>query len=128
MPTHNLSKSFQTRSVALIGASARPGSVGRTVLENLQQAGFGTEIYPINPKHASLLGLTSYPSIRALPHPPDLTIIATPAVTVPGLVSECGEAGLSGLIILSAGFSEVGSEGRAIESELSRNIDRFPDM
>jgi acetyltransferase len=128
MPTHNLSKIFQPRSVALVGASARPGSVGRTVLENLQRAGFGSEIYPINPKRTSLLNLTTYPSVGALPHPPDLAIIATPAESVPGLITECGEAGVPGVIILSAGFSEVGSRGRSIEADLARNIDRFPDI
>src|ERR1051326_953168 len=128
MPTHNLSKIFQPRRVAFIGASARPGSVGRTVLENLQRAGFGSEIYPINPKHTSLLGLPTYPSVTALRQPPDLTIIATPADTVPGLIVECGTAGGPRVIILSAGFSEVGQRGRQIEVELAHAIDQFPDM
>src|SRR6476620_8412688 len=118
MPTHNLSKIFQPRSVALIGASGRAGSVGRTVLENLQQAGFGTQIFPVNPKHTTLSGLSTYPAIGSLPVTPDLAIIATPAETVPGLVNECGEAGIAGLIILSAGFSEVGDRGRQCESQL----------
>ena len=128
MPTHNLSKIFHPRSVALVGASPRLGSVGRTVLENLQRAGFGSEIYPINPKHTSLLGLPAYPFISALPKAPDLAIIATPAESVPRLVCECGEAKVPGLIILSAGFREVGPRGSQIEAELERNIARFPDM
>jgi acetyltransferase len=128
MPTHNLSKIFQPRSVALIGATERTGSVGRTVLENLQHAGFGAPIYPINPKYKTLAGLKAYPSIQALPLTPDLAIIATPAETVPELVTECGEAGVAGLIILSAGFSEVGDRGREFERQLAQNIDRFPDM
>ncbi|HVT28191.1 MAG TPA: bifunctional acetate--CoA ligase family protein/GNAT family N-acetyltransferase [Lacipirellulaceae bacterium] len=128
MPTHNLSKIFQPRSVALIGASERPGSVGRTVLENLQRTGSGSQIFPINPKHSSLLGLTAYPSIGAVPHPPDLAIIATPAETVPSIVHDCGEAGVPGIIILSAGFGEVGRQGREIEAGLVRNIAKFPDM
>jgi acetyltransferase len=128
MPTHNLSKIFQPRSVALIGATERSGSVGRTVLENLQRAGFGSGIFPVNPKYSSLLGLTAYSSMIALPHEPDLAIIATPAETVPALICECGEAGVPGVIILSAGFSEVGADGREIEAELSRTIERFPDM
>jgi acetyltransferase len=98
------------------------------VLENLQRAGFGNQIFPVNPKHSSLLGLPAYPSISSLPHPPDLTIIATPAASVPGLVSECGEAGVVGVVILSAGFREVGAYGSRIEAELERNIGRFPDM
>ncbi len=98
------------------------------MLQNLQRAGFGSEIYPINPKHTSLLGLRAYPSVSALPAPPDLTIIATPSAGVPRLVCECGAAGVLGLIILSAGFREVGPLGSQIEAELERNIARFPDM
>ena len=90
--------------------------------------GFGSKIYPINPKHTSLLGLATYPSVGQLPSPPDLTIIATPAETVPGLVTECGKAGVLGVIILSAGFSEVGPRGCEIEAELAHEIDRFPHM
>ena len=88
MPTQHLSKIFQPRSVAVLGASAKPGSVGRTLLENLQRAGAGMQIYPINPKYDALLGLTAYPSIQSLAAPPDLAVIATPAKTVPGLVRE----------------------------------------
>ena len=128
MPTQNLAKVFQPKSVAVLGASSRVGSVGRTVLENLQRAAFPGEIFPINPKYDALLGRQAYPSIRALAHPPDLAIIATPAATVPGLVRECGEAGVPGLIILSAGFSEVGPHGRELESELARTAASFPDM
>ncbi len=128
MPTQNLSKIFQPKSVAVLGASTRNGSVGRTVLENLQRAGVGKAIYPINPKYDSLLGLTAYPSVRALAGPPDLAVIATPAETVPGLVRECGEIGVLGVIILSAGFGEVGGHGREIEAELTRAASDFPDM
>jgi acetyltransferase len=128
MPIQNLSKIFKPHSVAVVGASARPGSVGRTVLENLRQAGFRGEIFPINPKHDSLLSMPTYASISALPHAPDLTIIATPATTVPSLVRECGQAGVLGIIILSAGFNEVGPAGKEIEAELARSIAEYPHM
>ncbi len=128
MPTHNLSKIFRPQHIAVVGASERAGSVGRTVLENLHQAGFRGDIYPVNPKHKSLLGRPVYASIGALPKRPDLAIIATPAVTVPGLINELGEAGVPGVIILSAGFSEVGAPGREIEAELVQNIAHYPDM
>src|SRR5689334_4409180 len=108
MVTQNLSKIFHPQSVAVIGASEKRGSVSPTVLENWQRSGAGLEIFPINPKYNSLLGATTYPSIQALKSPPDLVVIATPAATVPGLVRQCGEAGVLGMIILSAGFREVG--------------------
>ena len=128
MPIRNLSKIFQPRSVAVIGASIELGSVGRTVLENLQRAGFTGDLYPVNPKYESVLNLRAYPSIDKLPGTPDLAIIATPAVTVPALVGDCGEAGVRGLIVVSAGFREVGASGQAIEAELERNVAKFPDM
>lgn len=128
MPTQNLSKIFHPENIAVIGASSRPASVGRTVLENLQRAGFPGDIYPVNPKYESLLGLPSYPSISALPRQPDLAIIATPAATVPTLVRECGENGVVGLIVLSAGFREVGAAGQAIEQELAGVVGEFPGM
>ena len=109
MPTHNLSKIFCPKSIAVVGASEKPGSVGRTVLANLQLAKFPGPLYPVNPKHETLLTLPTFPSVGVLPCVPDLAIIATPARTVPSLICECGTAGIRGLIILTAGFREVGS-------------------
>jgi acetyltransferase len=128
MPTQNLCKIFRPRSVAVIGASAKPASVGRTVLENLQNGGFPGKIYPVNPNHDSLLELPTYPSVDELPESPDLAIIATPAATVPGVVRCCGERQVPGLIILSAGFREVGLAGEAIETELAAEAAKFPEM
>ncbi len=98
------------------------------MLENLQRAGAGKEIYPINPKYESLLGIAAYPSIGAVKSMADLAVIATPAETVPGLVRECGAAGVLGMIILSAGFSEVGPRGKELESALARASAEFPNM
>lgn len=111
-----------------MGASAKPASVGRTVLENLQQGGFPGKIYPVNPKHDSVLELPAHRSVAELPEPPDLAIIATPAATVPSVVRQCGEKGVPGLIILSAGFGEVGRTGQAVEAELAAEAAKFPDM
>ena len=128
MPTQNLSKIFRPRSVAVVGASSKPASVGRTVVENLQQAAFPGPIYPVNPKHKSLLELPAYASVAELPAIPDLAIIATPAASVPSVVNECGERGIKGLVILSAGFREVGRAGAAIEANLAAVIAKFPEM
>lgn len=128
MSSLNLAKIFRPNSVAVVGASAKAESVGRTVLENLQQARFPGPIYPINPKYQSLLGLPVFASVRELPSCPDLVVIATPAASVPAIVSECGEKGVPGLVILSAGFREVGGAGRIVEAELELQLARFPGM
>jgi acetyltransferase len=128
MPTHNLSKIFQPQSIAIIGASDTPGSVGRTVLENLKQGKFAGPLYPINPKYSSVQQLAAYPSVEVVPSVPDLAIIATPATTVPALINECGDAGIRGLVILSAGFREVGTAGEELEATVAQQLARFPEM
>ena len=128
MSVENLSKVLRPQSVAVIGASSKEGSVGQTVLKNLIDSEFPGDIFPVNPKHDSLLGLKNYRSVEELPRAVDLAIVATPATTVPQIVSSCGEKGILGLIVLSAGFREVGEQGRAIEAEVQRELDRFPGM
>ncbi len=128
MATQNLSKIFHPQSIAVIGASDREGSVGRTILENLQRCGFEGEVHAVNPQHSSVLGVRSFPSVQELPEAVDLAIIATPAPTVPGIARDCGERGIQGLIIVSAGFREAGATGKAIEDELAEVIAKFPGM
>src|SRR6476469_6147354 len=91
---------FSPQSVAVIGASERAGSVGRTVLWNLISSPFGGTVFPVNPNRPGVLGIKAYPNIAAVPAPLDLAIIATPAPTVPGIIGECVEAGVKGAIIL----------------------------
>ncbi len=128
MPVRNLNRIFQPRSVAVIGASAKPGSVGRTVLRNTIDAGFPGPIYPINPKHETLEDLPCYKSISATPEPPDLAVICTPSKSVPSVVRECGEAGVLGLIIITAGFREAGSEGVELQKQLKAEAAKFDGM
>ena len=109
---------FSPRSVAVVGASERPGSVGRTVLWNLISNPFGGTVYPINPQRPNVLGIKAWPSLRALPEPVDLAVIVTPAAVVPGAIRECAELGIRGAIILSAGFKETGAEGARLEREI----------
>ncbi len=109
---------FKPQSVAVIGASERPGSVGRTLLWNLISNPFGGTVYPVNPKRSNVLGIRAYSSVRDIPEPVDLAVIATPAPTVPGVVQECVEAGVKGAIIISAGFKEIGEEGRRLEEQI----------
>jgi acetyltransferase len=102
---------FSPRSVAVIGATERPHSVGRTILTNLLNHQFGGTVYPINPNRPSVLGIKTWPSIQAVSDRVDLAMIVTPAHTVPGLVAECVEAGVGGAVIITAGFRETGAEG-----------------
>ena len=96
-----LTAMFAPKSVALIGASEKPGSVGRALLENLQS--FRGGAFPINPIHWTLLGQKTFSTIRDAPENVDLAVIATPAATVPGIVAECATAGVKGAVIISAG-------------------------
>lgn len=120
----NLDIFFHPQTVAVIGASERVGSVGRTLLWNLISSPFGGTVFPVNPKRRSLLGITAYPSVSDLPVPIDLAIIATPAETVPAVVEQCAAAGVKGAIIISAGFREVGPAGQALEEAVSRAAER----
>jgi acetyltransferase len=86
------------RTVAVIGATEVPNSVGRTIMENLQ--GFEGTVYPVNPKRATVLGVKAYPKIGDTPEPVELAIISTPAVTVPNLISECAAAGVKGAVVI----------------------------
>jgi acetyltransferase len=111
---------FAPRSVAVVGASERPGSVGRTLLWNLISNPFGGVVYPVNAHRPSVLGIRAYPSMSALPEPPELAVIVTPAATVPAVVSDCARVGVRALIIISAGFKEIGEQGVRLEQEILR--------
>jgi acetyltransferase len=113
-----LSFIFAPATVAVIGASDSPGSVGRTLLWNLISNPFGGTVFPVNPKHRSVMGIKSYASIAEVPDGVDLAIIATPARTVPGIVRECVAAGVKGAVIVSAGFKEIGTSGIELEQQI----------
>jgi acetyltransferase len=104
---------FAPKSVAVIGATEKEGSVGRAVLENL--AGFKGRVFPINPKRSTVLGRAAFANIAALPEVPELAVIVTPAASVPGLIRECVAKGVPSAIIISAGFKEIGPSGAAME-------------
>src|SRR3954464_13485944 len=112
---------FRPQSVAVIGATDREASVGKTVLVNLR-AGFPGAVYAVNPTRTTVLGAPAYPSIAAVPAKVDLAIIVTPATTVPGLVRECVQAGVGGAVIISAGFRERGAEGAALERAIREEL------
>jgi acetyltransferase len=105
------------RSVAVIGATERAGSVGRTVFWNLIRNPFGGTVYPVNPQRPSVLGVRSYPSVADLPEVPDLVVIVTPASSVPTVMSQCADLGVKAAIVLSAGFRETGPAGVELERQ-----------
>ncbi|RCJ26495.1 acetyl CoA synthetase subunit alpha [Nostoc sp. ATCC 43529] len=115
---------FAAKSVAVIGASEKADSVGRTLLWNLISNPFGGIIFPVNPKRHSILGIKAYATIFDVPEVVDLAVIATPAPTVPKIISQCTDAGVKGAIILSAGFKEAGAEGVALEQQILEQAHR----
>ena len=119
---HPLDAIFAPHSVAVIGASERAGSVGRAVLWSLVSSPFGGTVYPISDKRSSVLGVKAYKSVADLPESVDLAVVVTPAATVPGIISECVEAGVGGAIVISAGFKEHGEQGRELERQILERI------
>jgi acetyltransferase len=117
-PPLPLERIFAPETVALIGAREKPGSVGRTILENLQAGGFRGSIYPVNSKRHRVLSIKAYPSIGCVPQAVDLAIVATPATTVPEVIGECAKAGVAGAVVISAGFKECGEAGAELEKEI----------
>ncbi|HEY9699698.1 MAG TPA: bifunctional acetate--CoA ligase family protein/GNAT family N-acetyltransferase [Trichocoleus sp.] len=109
---------FAPKTVAVIGASERAGSVGRTLLWNLIANPFGGTVFPVNPNRSSILGIKAYPTIADVPETVDLALIATPAPTVPQVIRDCVAAGVRGAIIISAGFREIGASGIALEQQI----------
>ncbi len=128
MSIRNLDKIFDPHRVAVIGASDSPSSVGYTVLRNLVGSGFRGVVYPVNPKRESVQGIHAYPDIPSLPHAPDLAVVCTPAPSVPGIVRACGEAGTRGMVIISAGFREIGAEGKKLEQQVLEEQAKFDGM
>lgn len=114
----SLDKIFRPQNVAVVGATEKIGSVGRTIIKNLITNPFGGTIFPVNPNRPNVLGIQTYPSITSIPVPVDLAVIVTPAKTVPGVIDECLAKGVEGAIIISAGFKEVGAEGIELERQI----------
>ncbi len=119
MSVRNLEALFQPRSVALIGASDRPNSVGAVVLHNLKAGGFKGPLWPVNPNHACVDGAQAWPDVASLPGTPDLAVICTPAASVPAIVAELGRRGTRAAIVMSAGLRQPSEEGaQTLESAM----------
>jgi acetate---CoA ligase (ADP-forming) len=121
---NSLNKFFSPQSVAIIGASATKGKVGNDILLNLKN-NFNGIIYPINPKDREIEGLKAYESISKTPKVPDLAIIVIPAELVPAVAEECGRRGCRNLVVISAGFKEMGGTGAELEKQLLKLKDKY---
>jgi len=116
MTIRNLDFLFKPQSIALVGASNQPGSIGDVLARNLFRAGFEGPIMPVNPRYRAVHGVTAYPDVDRLPTTAELAVVATPADTVPGIIEQLGRAGTRAAVVISAGFAETGTEhGRALQ-------------
>jgi len=128
MAIKKLNSIFKPKRIALIGVSNNPDSVGGITLRNLVGGGFNGVVYPVNPKREAVFGIPCYPDVKSLPKTPDLAVIMTAAKWVPQLIKDCGEVGINGIIIMSAGFKESGEEGKVLEAQVLAEKMKFPDM
>jgi acetyltransferase len=115
---------FAPKSVAVIGATENPGSVGRTIVWNLISSTFGGTIYPVNPKRASILGIKAYPTLAAVPEVVDLIVVVTPATSIPGIIKDAVDLGVKSAVIISAGFKETGPQGAELERQILEHARR----
>jgi acetyltransferase len=115
--SHYLRKALVPRSVAVVGATSKPDALGHHVFANIVAGGFKGEVYPVNPKYKQIGEHTCYPSLAALPQAPELAVIVTPARTVPALIDDAGKRGIRAVLVLSAGFAEIGEEGRRLQAQ-----------
>lgn len=128
MTSKNLNRIFKPANVAVIGASPREGSVGTTVMANLTKGAFPGKIFPVNPVHKEIAGLPAFANVLELPEPVDLALVCTPARTVATIADECGKAGIPGMVIMSAGFAEIGGKGTQLQRELSQVVQRHDEL
>ena len=128
MAIQKLDQIFNPQRIAVIGVTTNPNSVGGKVISNLVGIGFRGVVYPVNPTSEAVLGIQCYPDLKSLPKTPDLGVICAPASQVPDLVRQCGESGILGIIIMSAGFKETGPEGAALEKQILEEKNKFDGM
>jgi acetate---CoA ligase (ADP-forming) len=120
-----LDELFRPASVAVIGASNKPGKVGTSLFRNILQSGFRGVAYPVNPAWKSVSGVRCYPGVRDLPEAPDLAVVIVPAPGVAEVVEQLGAAGTRGVVVISAGFREVGDAGAALEREVVARAQKY---
>ncbi len=121
----NIDALLSPRSIAVIGASTKPGSVGHSLTENLLTNGYRGNVYPVNPKTNTLFDKPCYPNLEALPEVPDLAVIIIPASGVPAILENAGARGVKAAIIISSGFKESGATGAELEEAVSQVAKKY---
>jgi acetyl coenzyme A synthetase (ADP forming)-like protein len=114
----SLEKFFNPASVAIVGASQTPGKVGYEIVANMVKAGYPGKLYPINPKAKTIEGVACYPDIASIGQTPELVVIVVPAKAVPAVMQQCAKAGVKSVVVITAGFKEVGPEGKELELQV----------
>ncbi len=122
---NSLDAIFKPRSIAVIGATPRVGSIGREILNNLFAYEFNGKIFPVNPRYEYIHSTKAYPTVLSIPDPVDLAIIVVPAAHVYSAVDDCGRKGVKGLVVITAGFRETGEEGAAREEAIIRLAKKY---
>jgi len=125
---HNLDNIFKPKRIAVLGISVNPQSVSGRILSNLVTGGFNGVVYPVNPTLEAVMGIQCYPDVQTLPKKPDLVVICSETEAVPDYIRQCGEAGILGIIIVTAGFKETGERGRILELEIEAIRQSYPGM
>ncbi len=132
MPIRNLEKILRPRRIAVVSAAGRSSGpsqqVAATLLENLAAAGFAGDVYAVHPEPGRFQGVDTFATVAALPQPVDLALLCNPAGEIPQQVRQCGEAGIRGVLVTSAGFAESGATGRALQQELQRTAASFEGL
>ncbi len=123
--SENLDAIFKPRSIAVVGTSRKDGTIGRQILHNLVAYGFCGPVYPVNPKAEYVNSIKCYPSVSSIPDQVDLAVIVVPKEVVLSVVEECGKKGVKGIVVISAGFKEIGEKGVKLERELVGIVKKY---
>ena len=116
---------FRPKSIAVIGASTKKGAIGREILHNLIEGEFNGKVFPVNPKATVIHSIKSYSTILDVPDAVDLAMVITPRDHVKAILEQCGEKGVKGVVVITAGFKEIGEEGAKKELELVEVIKKY---
>ncbi len=128
MNVHKLDVFFKPKRIAIIDVSLNPNSVSGKTLSNLVSGGFRGVVYPVSDNLEAVMGISCFKDLPSLPQKPNLAIICSASKLVPQRVKECGQAGVEGIIIMSAGFKEIGEEGRILEEQIKQELKKFGNM
>ena len=116
---------LKPKSIAVVGASRQEGSIGREILHQLIEFDFHGKLFPVNPKADFIHSIKSFPSVSAIPDPVDLAIVVVPRDEVVGVIDDCGRKGVTGLVVITAGFSESGEVGKQFEVQLAERVRQY---